>query len=1229
MRGKVTMEDGSPPPGRVVIQRVCPGAGPLTEGITDKRGYYLWSVLENLDVVCVLRASLAGYESNTIDTSVESLYFSTDLPTLILHPRSSVTETASPRLPRAAAKPWELGMKAMAAKRWPEAEDLLRKTVRAAPHFASGWNALGAACQNGKKTDDAREAYRHAIEEDPGMLAARLNLTRLEISAQNWPAALKAAEGLVKADQGHQFPEAYLDELIARYALHDWEGAESVATTALRLDTKHEQPRLEYFLGAVLGQKGDREGGAEHLRRYLALAPNSEDAPGVRAYLDDVEKAKTEPLPLPAQDQLLPPVGDSNLPAVGDAWAPGGLKDLAAMAHVKGALSEGTFFLEYCRAIAFETSKANSARTPGYAANLDAYMTAIAELTRLGETRGDETVVTVSLADAAGIAKARQILPLLGWTVVDDGGAPRVAPGDRSADGPRQSIPPALGIDELAMQRELDSGRSFRFAIPTQTAKLTGGVAWWGSMVQGFASLPGGVAGAFARDPRLARTYAALAAMPPDTAKAVVSQVGLRALTELYSDALWQFSDSFRIVKGSAAVPGGSDAEKVWAKLAGANPRNPAEFFRALLAADRGRVAAFYWALAHADSGRQRFFLKSTARAQKFYAWYRESKELRDRIGQPAQSWRTGFLQNLPVEADGRVRFPGGKAPWAANGSASDEDALLHLRRPEALPAIAQLEERRGGRFDDASVRLLLRHFDEWRPLFPYFEVLPGLGRAELEALETFSATVAGYRKPEQNLVTGEWHSLMALIVLGRKAGTVDAATGARAFLDTCRGLLADNYSSKAMDVLHEIAGGTADLDEAVPEKLLRLGGPQRAAFDRVRQLQGAPRLDTLGAAPGAERTLAALAGLVYGALANPDSLLISEDPALLHKHQFVPDTCAVCAASSPERTRLFSDARLLPSVGGAGARIIGGFIHFDGVAHGLLPGGGVRVSAPRLPGGSRDLPETTAAGETLFRTTTRLVEVFATVSDSRGRYVDGLTRSQFTILDNGKATPIAAFGSEASDVSWALLLDTTESMQASLPALKRAALELIARLRARDSVAVYALSGGIAELQAFTADKDAAARAVLRTQPGGLTALYDGLVRVVRDIGGRPGKKAILVLTDGGDNISTLPAETAIQRAKSAGVPIYTIARGTDLHEPALEELAGISRSTGGLPFTLHASSEIPGLFDRVFEDLMHGYVLAFRPAEAEGGAWRSIDVLLKDPRGRKVHARDGYYPE
>ena len=1229
--GKVTLENGSAPPARVMIVRACPGASPLPEVFTTRQGTYRWKVLNRAGVPCMLEAVLEGYESSQIDLSRERLYSSSELPPLVLRPKPGAAPPDSPMLPRAAAKAFRSAVPALNAKDWKEAERLLRQTLEAAPDFAPALNLLGTACQYQQKVDEAREAYRHAIRADPSLLRAYLNLTRLEVRARNWDEALKDADALIKADKGHLYPEAYLDKVTALYALHDLSGAEAALQIALPLDKSHDLPFLEYFMGAVLAANGDLVGGEAHLRKYLELAPKTNDAGTVRAYLENMGTAAGEPLlPLPSEEVLGPAEVDLSLPIVGDAWVPGGMKALSKAARLSVAPSADTFFLEYCRAISAETSKTNNMRTPGYTANLEAYMSAVAELARVGEHRGDTTVINLSLASPEEARKTRQIMPLLGWKVVEEAGAARIELGEQAADGPRQQILAAFDVDQASMQNALESGKSFQFEIPSSSASLIGGVAWWGALTKDFASLPGGLAQGFARDPHLAKTYAALASMPSDAAKAIVAQMGLRTLAAQYSDVLWFYSDKFSVSSGTVQVPGGVEAEKVWAKLTAANPHNPQAFFRALLVLDRGRLAAFYSAVAHADAAHQRFFTKTLMRTRRFYNWYRNSDELRDGITHPVRTWRAEFFQKVPLDDHGDIRFPGGKSTWV-DASVSDEDALLHLRSQEALVAISQLEQKRAAPFDPASVKLIERHFNEWRSLFPYFEEMPGLGRGEFEALETLSKAVAGERKPQQNMVMGDWHSLVALIVLGRKAGSLDDAAAVRAFRHACEGLLGDDYSAQAVAVLREIAGSGSNLDDAVADGLLRLDGPRRAAFDRVRELQGVPRLQDLGGQSNPAGTLAALAALVYGAVVSPDSLLISEDPVLIQKHQFVPDSCGACGASSPEKLNLFSVASLWQSDTAPGSHVTGGFMRFDKVAGNLISGARFAGAAPvaaalpsiAQPGGA------SPSEDVMFRTTARLVQVFATVTDSRGSYVDDMTRDRFTILDNGKPLPLFAFENETSGISCALLLDTTESMRASLPALKKASLLFIERLRPSDSVAVYALKDGITELQPFTTDKAAAARAVLQTEPGGLTALYDGMVRTVRDIAGRAGKKAVIVFTDGDDNISMLTGDAAILRAKTTGVPIYTIAKGADLRDSTRQQLASISKATGGMSFAIDGPSEIPGVFEKVYQDVMHGYLLAFQPLDAEGHTWHTIDVVLKSRKGIKVRARDGYYPE
>ena len=1243
LHGKVVMEDGSPPGRSVSIERQCHGAIPALVTTTSRKGEFTWHVelsffgIQSLGSgfgfigdVCYLKASLPGYESTRIELEMRKWSSDPTLPSLILTRRGSnssplnVIDTAAPA---GVSKTWSQAGKAVQARNWPEAERLIRATVQAAPRFSQGWNALGLVCQNQRKTAEAREAYQRAIETNPQLLPPYLLLARANLEARDWEGAVRVADALIKEDTKRLYPEIYLDKAAGQYQLKDFNGAEASVGEVMRLDRKHQFTRTEYLMGLILEAKGNHAAAGEHMRKYLELEPKAADAEAVRLWIENLGKPQATELALSAP---LVTTG-LDLGPDGEAWVPGGMKALANLAHSAGVPSYRNFFLDYCRAIAGEISFSESKSYVNYTELLQAYMASIAELSRLGERRGDSTIVTLSLATDEQRKNAERILDLLGWRIVQKDGAASLELGDRAVDGFRQPIPALLGIDEIDMQEALEAARSYQFEIPSEEARLIGGDAW-SEMLKRFPAFPGGLAEAFARDSRLARTYAGLGAMGADTAAALVSSVGLPALVTRYSDVLAFYSQAFAISKGEVLTPGGTGAEAVWKKVAGASPKDPPAFFRALLEKDHGKLAAFYYALWRADTAHQRFFTSTVPLAEHFYAWYRDSDELQDGPGRQRETWRPGFFQKLPLDLTGNnVRFPGGRRAWTTS-AAPDGDVLLLLdpNSMEALVPLAQLEDVRKAPLDEGSARLLAQHYAEWRSLFPYFEKLPGLGWAEFEALAGFADAVHGYPSAKKNIVLGEWHSLVELIARGTTAGSLDARQSARAFRSVCDGLRAPDHSAKALEALREIAGGE-DVDEAVPSSLLRLSGERRTAFDRIKELQGVPRISALSGSPDAAKTAAALSGFVYAASLHPEGLLVNEDPHLLGKHKFFAGT------PSDKFPALFASSALKPSSNSPGSYFSGGFTNFEEVVGNLAHGGKFRERTAVAPVAGEGLADpsgpkeaVTIPTEVVFRASGRLVEVYATITDQRGHYADDLARDQFSIVDAGSPRQIVAFESRSSKVSCALLLDTTGSMQAALPVLKNAALKLIGQLGLSDSVAVYGFSDAVSELQPFTTDKNAAKRAVLRTRASGNTALYDALTRVNRDLAGRNGKKVIVVFTDGDDNSSTVTSDTAIQRAKSAGVPVYTIAQGAAVRSPAfLKQLADISRATGGVSFVIREPKEIRGVFEHVSEDLMHGYLLEFQPPPAHDHDWRRIAVTVPGSKNLKVRAREGYYPE
>jgi VWFA-related protein len=1108
MRGKVVMEDGSAPPQRALIERLCVGGYPNQETVAGKKGEFFWRVPDEggvkvgsatVTVPCYLRARLKDWESEQLDIRDPRVLRNLQLPTFVLR---RAKRDDGPRLPEQTLKSWQSATSAYDGGRWEEAERLSREVLKTQPQFSAAWMIAGGAAFNLQKLPEAREALQRAVALDAKSLGARLQLLRVEIAMERWGDAVRTADGLIEADIPHRYPEGYLDRGIAHYMLANTPGAR------------------------------------DDWKQFLELAPASPKAAIVTAKLEELNRGAR---PAPSAGDLLAPAAEPEFQAGIEAWVPGGIQALAAVVRLPSTPAPAVFFREYCHAIAFQTSRWNERPIPGFAATLTAYLTSVAGLTALGQPKGDVVEVAFSLSDP----KAVRILALLGWRLRDKA----IEPGEEPVDGLRQQVPRALGIDVFAMQEALQRGETFRFSIATGAALVVGGRAW-NAALEAFPALDGGIAEAFARDPRLARVYAGLGSMPNETAVGLVKAAGLRSLVQTHSEILWQYGAAM-----AGPIPGGPEAEPVWTKLAGASPRDAVKFTEALLHG-HSPMAAFYAAVSSADPARQRFVTKDAVRAGRIYQWFQGGEA----------TARRRALAALPIDETGRVHFPGGAAAWPASNEEFSPSLDL-----DTLIAVADLERGRGVPFDAEAARALERNTQAWRPLFPYFAAFPKLTGADFAALENV--------RPD-----GAWLAAAELIALGRRAGSLDDDAAARAFGQLCR-------SADALVVVREIAGGGADLDDVVATRLLRLTGDRRAAFDRVRELQNAPRLT--GARGG--DVVPALTGVVYGALLDPSLLILHEDRGLLRRHDF--------------------GDRFAPATF-AGTRFRGGFTGMTEAAAKLA-----RIGADEAPGA--------AASEATFRVSARLVEINTTVTDDRGALVDGLQKSQFSVLDNGARQTVAAFENEASSLSCALLLDTSESMERALGALKSSAMGLASGLRQADSIAVYSLTGGVTELQPFTTDKQSARRAIWGAEVGELTALHDGLVRVNRDLAARTGKKAIVVFTDGEDTASALDADTAILRAKRAGVPIYTIAQGNAVRRPdLLRKLSQISDSTGGLSFSIRSTSEIRSTFDKVLQDLLHGYLLEFSPS-ASGSDWRKLEVRLNAPAKGKVRAREGYYPD
>jgi len=266
-----------------------------------------------------------------------------------------------------------------------------------------------------------------------------------------------------------------------------------------------------------------------------------------------------------------------------------------------------------------------------------------------------------------------------------------------------------------------------------------------------------------------------------------------------------------------------------------------------------------------------------------------------------------------------------------------------------------------------------------------------------------------------------------------------------------------------------------------------------------------------------------------------------------------------------------------------------------------------------------------------VIKVNVRLVEVYASIHDRKGHFVDGLNRESFQVLEDGRPQQIASFDSTSQSLSCAILLDTTGSMNEALPRVKNSIVKLIDELDAQDSVAIFTFDQRLVVRQDFTTDKAAAKRAALRTRAEGATALFDALSETTQELSQRSGKKVLILFTDGDDNSSALNASAAVARAKKAGVPLYTIAEGEATRSKNLRKLLDeLSQSTGGSAFEVKKPGEIEMVFHEISEDLRHLYMIGYRPpGGSNNGKWRKIDLVVKGPEDYRIRAKEGYYSE
>lgn len=260
------------------------------------------------------------------------------------------------------------------------------------------------------------------------------------------------------------------------------------------------------------------------------------------------------------------------------------------------------------------------------------------------------------------------------------------------------------------------------------------------------------------------------------------------------------------------------------------------------------------------------------------------------------------------------------------------------------------------------------------------------------------------------------------------------------------------------------------------------------------------------------------------------------------------------------------------------------------------------------------------------FRTGVETVAVHVTVTDQQGRLVPDLGVEAFRVLDNGRPVEVTTFSNEPQPITVALMLDMSESIQRRFARVRESTFHFINGLRAGDRAAIGSFGHEIAISPMVTGDKAVLLRvAEEELWPGGGTPLWNAIGVAMTALAGEPGRRVVLVLTDGADT-GNLPGHRTgygqvARQARDDGFMIYAIGMEETGINARLRELAD---QTGGGRFELRRDADLSDTFTRVTDELRTQYVLGFTPVARDGRRHR-LDVQLSNPTLR-ARARRSY---
>jgi VWFA-related protein len=255
------------------------------------------------------------------------------------------------------------------------------------------------------------------------------------------------------------------------------------------------------------------------------------------------------------------------------------------------------------------------------------------------------------------------------------------------------------------------------------------------------------------------------------------------------------------------------------------------------------------------------------------------------------------------------------------------------------------------------------------------------------------------------------------------------------------------------------------------------------------------------------------------------------------------------------------------------------------------------------------------------------VVQLTAVVTDGDGRFVKGLKPADFKIFDDGKPQAITSFESENISLEMVLALDVSSSMRAALPHVKESAKRFLAGLRPGDQVTLLGFNDNVFTLAPRSRDQGARLKAIDLMRSWGGTALYDVILAGLNLLSRHPGRRSMLLFSDGDDQSSHATFEAANARAEGSDATIYVIGQGRAIRTQELRTvLKKFATTSGGREFFTEDTQRLDRFFEEILEDLSNQYLISYSyPYEERDGRLHSIRVEVGDGK-YQVRARSSY---